>query len=103
MPAGFTALFVSDFWTVSSSARSGTDRTWSPVGPIKVVRFEVIRNWISQNATIVYLVGRNGMHKYNNQDHSMLTAILSAENVLGAEHDLWAVNVEEEYHEEFAK
>jgi protoporphyrinogen oxidase len=46
------------------------------------------------------LIGRNGMHKYNNQDHSMLTAMLSAENVLGASHDLWAVNVEQEYHEE---
>ena len=103
MPAGNTARFVSDFWSVSSSARAGTDRTWPPAGPIKVVRFEVIRNWISQNATNVYLVGRNGMHKYNNQDHSMLTAILSAENILGADHDIWAVNVEEEYHEESAK
>ena len=46
------------------------------------------------------LVGRNGMHKYNNQDHSMLTALLSAENILGANHDLWAINVEQEYHEE---
>jgi hypothetical protein len=39
------------------------------------------------------------MHKYNNQDHSMLTAMLAAENVLGADHDLWSVNVEAEYHE----
>ncbi|HXX35440.1 MAG TPA: NAD(P)/FAD-dependent oxidoreductase, partial [Thermodesulfobacteriota bacterium] len=46
------------------------------------------------------MVGRNGMHKYNNQDHSMLTAMLSAENILGANHDLWAINVEQEYHEE---
>ena len=45
-------------------------------------------------------VGRNGMHKYNNQDHSMFTAMLSVENILGADHDVWAVNVEEEYHEE---
>ncbi len=45
-------------------------------------------------------VGRNGMHKYNNQDHSMYTAMLSVENILGADHDIWAVNVEEEYHEE---
>jgi len=49
------------------------------------------------------LVGRNGMHKYNNQDHSMLTAMLSAENILGANHDLWAVNVEQEYHEEMRR
>ncbi len=43
------------------------------------------------------LMGRNGMHKYNNQDHSMLTGILAAENLLGARHDLWAVNAEAEY------
>ena len=47
----------------------------------------------------VHLVGRNGMHKYNNQDHSMLTAILTVENIYGADHDIWEVNVEEEYHE----
>jgi len=46
------------------------------------------------------LVGRNGMHKYNNQDHSMLTGMLSAENILGANHDLWAINIEQEYQEE---
>ena len=45
-------------------------------------------------------VGRNGMHKYNNQDHSMYTAMLTVENIHGAHHDIWAVNVEEEYHEE---
>ncbi|HKQ54054.1 MAG TPA: NAD(P)/FAD-dependent oxidoreductase [Pyrinomonadaceae bacterium] len=48
------------------------------------------------------LVGRNGMHKYNNQDHSMLTAMLAVENILGARHDLWEVNAEQEYHEEAA-
>ncbi len=46
------------------------------------------------------MVGRNGMHKYNNQDHSMVTAMLAARNILGGRYDLWAVNVEEEYHEE---
>jgi hypothetical protein len=40
------------------------------------------------------------MHKYNNQDHSMLTAMLSVENILGAHNDVWQVNVEAEYHEE---
>jgi protoporphyrinogen oxidase len=48
------------------------------------------------------LVGRNGMHRYNNQDHSMLTAMLAAENILGANHDLWEVNTDQEYHEEIA-
>jgi protoporphyrinogen oxidase len=47
----------------------------------------------------LYLVGRNGMHKYNNQDHSMLTAMLSVKNILGAKYDVWEVNVDNEYHE----
>ncbi len=46
------------------------------------------------------VVGRNGMHRYNNQDHSMLTAMLAVENIQGATHDLWGVNAEQEYHEE---
>jgi protoporphyrinogen oxidase len=48
------------------------------------------------------LVGRNGLHKYNNQDHSMLTAMKAAENVLGATHDIWEVNEEQIYHEEIS-
>ncbi len=49
----------------------------------------------------LYPVGRNGMHKYNNQDHSMLTAMLAVENIAdGAQHNLWEVNVERIYHEE---
>jgi protoporphyrinogen oxidase len=48
----------------------------------------------------LHTVGRNGMHKYNNQDHSMLTAIFAIENMQGAVHDLWAVNTDFEYHEE---
>ena len=46
-------------------------------------------------------VGRNGMHRYNNQDHSMLTALLAAKNIVGENHDLWTVNVERSYHENF--
>ena len=48
----------------------------------------------------VHPVGRNGMHRYNNQDHSMYTAMLTVENIMGASHDVWSVNVEEEYHEQ---
>jgi protoporphyrinogen oxidase len=59
-----------------------------------------LRQWLAGNAPNVFPVGRNGMHKYNNQDHSMFTAMLSVENILGADHDIWSVNVEEEYHEE---
>jgi UDP-galactopyranose mutase len=64
---------------------------------------ELIRNWIQSNLANVYPVGRNGMHRYNNQDHSMLTAMLSVENAFGAHHDIWSVNVDEDYHEEVSK
>ncbi len=50
--------------------------------------------------TNLYTVGRNGMHRYNNIDHSMLTGILAAQNILGSRHDLWTVNEEEGYLEE---
>lgn len=56
--------------------------------------------WLAEHAPNVHPVGRNGMHKYNNQDHSMFTALLTVENIFGASHDVWAVNVDEEYHEE---
>ena len=60
---------------------------------------EIIRSWFEAHAPNVHPVGRNGMHKYNNQDHSMYTAMLTVENIHGAHHDIWSVNVEEEYHE----
>ncbi|PWE32919.1 FAD-dependent oxidoreductase [Maritimibacter sp. 55A14] len=46
-------------------------------------------------------VGRNGLHRYNNQDHSMLTAMFAARNIVGEQNDVWDVNVERSYHEEF--
>jgi protoporphyrinogen oxidase len=61
---------------------------------------ETLATWITEHTPNVYPVGRNGMHRYNNQDHSMYTAMLSVENIFGAHHDVWSVNVEEEYHEE---
>ncbi|GAA2219969.1 NAD(P)/FAD-dependent oxidoreductase [Micromonospora olivasterospora] len=60
---------------------------------------DVLRDWLAQVAPNLFPVGRNGMHKYNNQDHSMLTAMRAVENIGGAAHDLWSVNVEEDYHE----
>ncbi|MBN1995507.1 MAG: NAD(P)/FAD-dependent oxidoreductase [Anaerolineae bacterium] len=44
--------------------------------------------------------GRNGLHMYNNQDHSMLTAMLAVKNITGEKHNLWSVNTERSYHEE---
>jgi protoporphyrinogen oxidase len=49
--------------------------------------------------TNLQTIGRNGMHRYNNQDHSMLTAILAVKNLHGETHDLWSVNTEPVYHE----
>ena len=66
-------------------------------------RVETIRRYLEQNLPNLQLVGRNGMHKYNNQDHSMLTAMRAAQNILGASHNLWAINSEPEYHEEVKK
>jgi protoporphyrinogen oxidase len=60
---------------------------------------ETIRRHIDPIANL-HTVGRNGMHKYNNQDHSMYTAMLAVENMQGASHDLWEVNTDLEYHEE---
>jgi len=60
----------------------------------------VLRAWLEANAPNVHPIGRNGMHRYNNQDHSMFTAMLTVDNLYGASHDIWEVNVEDEYHEE---
>lgn len=61
---------------------------------------QTLRDWICREAANVFPVGRNGMHRYNNQDHSMLTAMLAVENIYGAQNDVWSVNVDEDYHEE---
>ena len=61
---------------------------------------DVIEDWI-RTLVNFQTVGRNGLHRYNNQDHSMLSAMLAARNILGENHDVWTVNVERSYHEEF--
>jgi protoporphyrinogen oxidase len=62
---------------------------------------EIIREALETHCPNLHLVGRNGMHKYNNQDHAMMTALLAARNVLTGEkkYDVWAVNEDGEYHE----
>ncbi|GAC1474647.1 MAG: NAD(P)/FAD-dependent oxidoreductase [Isosphaeraceae bacterium] len=63
-------------------------------------RLGVIRHWLKSLSNL-HLAGRNGMHKYNNQDHSMMTALLVARNILGqGSYDAWRVNTDAEYHEE---
>jgi protoporphyrinogen oxidase len=60
-----------------------------------------IRKFLDENCPTLHLVGRNGMHKYNNQDHAMMTAMLTAKNILAGKrkYDVWAVNQDAEYHE----
>jgi protoporphyrinogen oxidase len=61
----------------------------------------VIRDYLRQQLPNIHLVGRNGMHHYNNQDHSMMTALLAARNIAeGSQLDPWKVNTDAEYHEE---
>ena len=62
---------------------------------------ELVRTGVEQKLPGLHLVGRNGMHKYNNQDHAMMTAMLTAENILAgrAVWDVWQVNQDAEYHE----
>ena len=65
-------------------------------------RFQELKEYIDCFENL-FLVGRNGMHKYNNQDHSMLTAMDAVENIknnITSKDNIWAVNTEEDYHEE---
>jgi protoporphyrinogen oxidase len=68
-------------------------------------RFHIIREYLDRFPNL-YLVGRNGMHKYNNQDHSMLTAMTAVDNIIAGiegKDNVWSINTEMEYHEEEAK
>jgi len=62
---------------------------------------DTIRAELDERFPTLHLVGRNGMHRYNNQDHSMMTAVLTAKNILSGRktHDAWSVNEDAEYHE----
>jgi len=64
-------------------------------------QFEIIRRFTDQFENL-FLIGRNGMHRYNNQDHPMLSAMTSVENIIKdveSKDNIWAINIEEEYHE----
>lgn len=62
-------------------------------------RLKTVREYLNSFANL-QPIGRYGMFKYNNMDHSILTGLYAAENVLGASHDIWNVNADQEYHEE---
>jgi protoporphyrinogen oxidase len=65
-------------------------------------RVELVRREMEEKFPTLHPVGRNGMHKYNNQDHSMMTAMLTAQNILNGNRklDVWRINEDAEYHEE---
>ncbi|MEM9293648.1 MAG: NAD(P)/FAD-dependent oxidoreductase [Acidobacteriota bacterium] len=58
-----------------------------------------LRGWLDGFENL-YTVGRNGQHRYNNQDHSMLAGLFAARNLTGSDYDLWSINEEESFHEE---
>jgi hypothetical protein len=65
-------------------------------------RFDVIRNFTDTFGNL-FLIGRNGMHKYNNTDHSMLSAMVAVENIINgvtSKDNLWTLNTEQQYHEQ---
>jgi protoporphyrinogen oxidase len=67
-------------------------------------RFDEVKEYINKFSNL-FLVGRNGMHKYNNADHSMLTAMVAVDNIIAGEEgkeNIWSINTEQEYHEEKA-
>ncbi|MGH7764927.1 MAG: NAD(P)/FAD-dependent oxidoreductase [Candidatus Dormibacteraceae bacterium] len=67
-------------------------------------KVEIIRHYLESDLPNLHLVGRNGMHKYNNQDHSMMTALLVARNIAtGSTFDPWKVNADAVYHEDITK
>ncbi|MEE4270336.1 MAG: NAD(P)/FAD-dependent oxidoreductase [Thermoanaerobaculales bacterium] len=87
----------------SDEVRSGTVVRMPRAYPVYDGEYEahldVIRNWLAGFDNL-FTVGRNGQHRYNNQDHSMLAGLYAARNIDGADFDLWAINEDESFHEE---
>jgi protoporphyrinogen oxidase len=84
---------------VSGGTVVRVEKAYPVYDPGYQAKVEVIRAELG-SITNLCVVGRNGMHKYNNQDHSMMTAILAVRNLDGGRFNLWNVNTDAEYHEE---
>jgi protoporphyrinogen oxidase len=87
----------------AGEVRDGTVVRMPRAYPVYDAEYEthlgVLRDWLGRFENL-FTVGRNGQHRYNNQDHSMLTGLLAARAVAGEHHDVWSVNVEEAFLEE---
>jgi protoporphyrinogen oxidase len=74
-------------------------KTYPVYDPGYAPRVEIIRDYLS-GITNLQTMGRNGLHRYNNQDHSMLSALYAVRNIIeGEDLDVWDINIDEEYHE----
>jgi len=86
--------------TVVDGAVVRMEKAYPVYDPAYQDRINTVRAAVEKAAGNLQVVGRNGMHKYNNQDHSMMTALLAAKNLRGQRFNLWNVNTDAEYHEE---
>jgi protoporphyrinogen oxidase len=92
-------LGLADPAKVSGGTVVRVEKAYPVYDPGYQEKVEIIRSELGTLGNLC-VVGRNGMHKYNNQDHSMMTAILAARNLDGGTFNLWNVNTDAEYHEE---
>ena len=92
---GKKETFVDGFVARVPKAYPVYDRTYNK-------NLEVVKNYLDKFKNL-QPIGRYGMFKYNNMDHSILTGIYAAENILGKEHNIWQVNADQEYHEQTKK
>ncbi len=90
------------FFDVKSKSVDGKVVRVKKAYPVYDIGFrENVKTIIGYLSTIdnLHSIGRNGMHRYNNMDHSMLTALYAVENIFGAKHNIWSINEEQTYHE----
>ena len=88
-------------WVTNKFGRKLFDiffKTYPVYDPGYARRVEIIRDYLS-GITNLQTMGRNGLHRYNNQDHSMLSALYAVRNILGEDLNVWDINIDEEYHE----
>jgi len=78
-------------------------KTYPMYDPGYAEKVATVRRFLEESLPNLQQVGRNGMHRYNNQDHAMVTGMYAVRNLYGASHDLWSVNVDDEYQEEGRK
>jgi protoporphyrinogen oxidase len=84
---------------IREGAKVRIEKAYPVYDPGYQANVDTIRSALAPFANL-QVIGRNGMHKYNNQDHSMMTAMLAAKNLTGGHYNLWNVNTDAEYHEE---